>query len=200
MFNAIIDFIFPPSPEEVRIRSLSPVDFLAISPKAGVTEFPFITSVFSYKDPLVRELVWQIKYKKNKHAVEIAGYALYETFKNITGNILLIPIPLSKKRRRERGYNQCELIIDEIVRLDNRFVRDYEILKRVIHKDRQTDKNREERIQNSENIFDAIKKCDAQIKIIIIDDVTTTGSTLREARTALLNAGYNNVEALTVAH
>ncbi len=192
----LIDFVFPPSPEELKLRAISPTEFLNTSPKAGQSEFPFIKSVFSYKNPLVKELVWQIKYKKNRHAIECAGFALSNT---LNEPALLIPIPISKKRRKERGYNQCELIIDEIVRLNN-FKKDYTLLIRPKHIDKQTMKNREERIVNTRSIFEVTRKATSNERIVIIDDVSTTGSTLKEAEEALINAGYSNVECLTIAH
>ncbi len=195
----IIDFLFPPSPEEVKLRSIFPEQFLEDSQKASAPEFPFIKSIFSYKDPLVKELIWQIKYRKNKKAVEIAGYALFQSLKEPA---VLIPIPISKKRREERGYNQCELLIDEIMRLDNenRFKKDYGLLIRSKHIEKQTHKGRSERLENTKNIFEVTKKENLNQKIIIIDDVSTTGSTLKEARDVMLASGYSNISALTIAH
>lgn len=167
--------------------------------KSTPTEYPFIKSVFSYKDPLVRELIWQIKYRKNKHALRLAGHALFES---LDRPALLIPIPISKKRRKERGYNQCELLIDEIMKwnIKNEFKKDYNLLIRAKHIDKQTLKNRSERIENTKNIFEVTSKEGLGKKIIIIDDVSTTGSTLKEARNELLRAGYLDIEAVTIAH
>ena len=147
----------------------------------------------------MKELIWQIKYKKNKKAVEIASHALFQSLKEPS---LLIPIPISKKRRKERGYNQCDLLIDEIIRLDseNRFKKDYELLIRSKHIEKQTHKGRNERLENTKNIFEVTKKENLNQKIVIIDDVSTTGSTLKEAREELLKAGYSDVAGLTVAH
>ncbi len=202
MLQLLIDFLFPPNQEELRIRSLSPESFEREAPLAPKAEFPFINSVFAYKNPIVKELIWQIKYKKNKHAVKIAGFALHDWLykNNMTG--ILIPIPISKKRRKERGFNQCQLLIDEIIRLDveGKFIKNYDLLIRPKNIDKQTLKNREERIENSKNIFEVTEKLTSQQKIIIIDDVSTTGSTLKEAHDALIKAGYANVYSLTVAH
>jgi len=204
----IIDFIFPPSNEELHIRYL-PIDWLpANAPNVSNTEFPFIRSLFSYKDKLIRELIWQIKYKKNKHAIKCAGYALYkelcEKYSNTvnTEKIILIPIPISKSRRKERGYNQCELLIDEIIHFDleKRFSKDFNILIRIKDIEKQTFKNRNERISNINNIFNVIKIENTEQKLIIIDDVTTTGSTLKEAYNKLTDSGYTRIEALTIAH
>ena len=219
----LIDFIFPPTDEELQLRTVDRDWLYQNGSKAIQTEFPFIDAVFSYKDPITKEMIWQIKYKKNKHALELAGYALYKTIcehykKNesrilneIDGEInleksILIPIPISKKRRKERGYNQCELIINEIVKLDiqNLIKKDFELLIREKDIEKQTFKNRDERISNTKHIFKVMKEpantIEQNQQIIIIDDVTTTGSTLKEARDELLKVGYKNVSALTIAH
>lgn len=199
LLQHFIDFIFPPNQEEVALRKISPEELPALALRAGATEFPFIYAIFNYKDSLVRELIWQIKYKKNKHAVKCAGYAIYKWLQG-KENALLVPVPISRKRRRERGYNQCELIIDEILRLDGRFKKDYDLLIRVGDIERQTLKNRNERIENTKNIFKIKRKAKQNEKIILIDDVTTTGSTLVEAREAMLRAGFTDIEVVAVAH
>lgn len=203
----ILDFLFPPNPEEIRLRTFSAEKFSENVTCATKNEFPFIHSLFSYKDPLVRELIWQIKYKKNAHTLQIAGYALYHRLtrqnENISsGSITLIPIPISKQRRKQRGFNQSELIIDEIMKLDidNKFTKDYDLLIRTKDIEKQTLKNRDERIMNTQHIFKIIKKPEQDQKIIIIDDVSTTGSTLKEAREELIKNGYRNIECLTIAH
>ncbi len=197
----IIDFLFPPSKEEIRLREISPEQLETIVKEASAPEFPFINSLFSYKDPLVKELVWQIKYKKNRHCLKCAATALHrKLLKYKPEEIILIPIPISKKRRKERGYNQCELIIDEITKIDNKIQKDFNLLVRIKDIEKQTFKNRNERIQNTERIFQVNGRVLDNKKIIIIDDVSTTGSTLKEARKTLIDSGFIDVEALTLAH
>jgi predicted amidophosphoribosyltransferase len=85
---------------------------------------------------------------------------------------------------------------------EKRFLRDYSLLIRSKHIERQTLKGRTERLKNAKGIFEAREKEDREgaTQIIIIDDVMTTGSTAKEARETLLAAGYKNVGALTIAH
>lgn len=198
ILNYIIDFIFPPNPYEIEIREIKKEDVY--------TRFSFKnelnTSIYPYKEPLIREIVWQIKYKKNKKAIEIAGYSIYLELIKLNQPLLLIPIPISKIRMKERGYNQCELIIDEIIKLDakNLFHKNYNLLVREVHIDKQTHKNRKERLNNTKNIFGIRGETDRNQRIVIIDDVTTTGSTLSEARRCLEQAGYHNISTLTLAH
>ncbi len=61
-------------------------------------------------------------------------------------------------------------------------------------------KNRVERLKNTRDIFEVTKVPVDNQKIIIIDDVTTTGSTLKEAYDVLTKSNFTVVKALTVAH
>ena len=200
LLTLIIDFLFPPSKEALQLRSISPENLSRGLPPASAPSHPFITSLFAYKNPLVSELIWSIKYKKNRHAIKLGGYSLYEKLKQ-KEKVILIPIPISSKRRKERGYNQTELLIDEIMRLDTdgRLEKRFDILSKPKHIERQTLKNRKERIENMDGIFHA-QFFQLNFPITLIDDVATTGSTVKGARDTLLKAGYSNVSALTLAH
>ncbi len=194
----IIDFIFPTNKYEIGIRNTSKEDLYNRFSFKNIIN----TSIYPYKEPLIRELVWQIKYKKNRKAIEIAGYSIYLELIKFNQPLLLIPIPISKIRMKERGYNQCELIINEIMKLDKHNVlhKNYNLLVREVHIDKQTHKNRKERLDNTKNIFGIRGETDKNQKIVIIDDVTTTGSTLSEAVKCLEQAGYFNISTLTLAH
>lgn len=209
LWNFLLDFIFPPTKSALELRAISPITLFARLPPSPSPPHPFITSLFAYKNPLVSELIWSIKYKKDRHAIECGGYVLYKKLAEIYLNetcsekIILIPIPISKERRKERGYNQCELLICEVMKLDteNRFAENFDLLARTKHTEGQTLKNRKDRLESAENIFDIRKNLqNKNLPIVIIDDVTTTGSTLKEAREALLRARYTDVRALTLAH
>ena len=213
MINLIMDFIFPPNIEEKIIREISFDKFVEIAKTAEKTPYHFIKSSYSYIDALIKEIVWQIKYMKNDKAIELGSLAIYKYIKdNLRSNkILLIPIPISKQRRKERGYNQCEILIDKVIEIYNKeydpkitrqfyIQKDFKILRRKIHKDRQTLKSRKDRIVESEGIFEAIPKEGFEdYKILIIDDVVTTGSTARSAYKEMKMAKYKNVEVLSLA-
>ncbi len=196
LLTSILDFLFPPTKEALELRTIDTTNIFAKLPPASHT------SLFAYQNPLVKELVWSIKYKKDRHALRCGGYALYTRMREMGYEGTLIPIPISKKRRKERGYNQCELLIEEILKLDTekKFSKNFDLLIRTKHTERQTMKNREERLEGALNIFGVKITIPLDSRIIIIDDVTTTGSTLREAKKSLNEAGYMHVETLTLAH
>jgi len=127
-------------------------------------------------------------------------------------NTLVLPIPITNKRRNERGYNQCELLVDEMKRLDtkNQFMVCKDLLERVHHLSRQTLKNRADRLESAKDIFaineSELKKLLAKnigienTTVVVIDDVITTGSTIKEAMGVIKSAGFKNVFGLSLAH
>jgi ComF family protein len=125
--------------------------------------------------------------------------ALLENFTNP----LLIPIPISKKRYRERGYNQSLLVCKELIRIDKE---NFDLESSVLIKNKETEhqariKNRNERLKNIIGSFET--KNENKIKnrnIILIDDITTTGATLNEAKKILKESGAKKIIAFTVAH
>jgi predicted amidophosphoribosyltransferase len=84
--------------------------------------------------------------------------------------------------------------------ISGKFSKNFSLLIRTKDIDKQTFKNRQERLENTKNIFKVVGEENKDQNIVIIDDVSTTGSTLKEAREELLLAGYNNVRCLTIAH
>lgn len=205
LWDKILDFIFPPSEETLALRAICKEDLFSKIRPAENPPYQFINSVFSYKDPLGKELVWNIKYKKDKHAIELGAFALYKKILEEEKDSIIIPVPISKKRRKERGYNQCEILIDRICELDKEknLEKRFDILFRKKHTKRQTLKKRVERIEESKEIFEAISYekagLDQAKRIIILDDVTTTGSTAKSAWETLSKAGYRNIAVFTLA-
>ena len=118
-------------------------------------------------------------------------------------NYLLLPIPLHPKRRRERGYNQCELLAKALCRRKGKAALTYKpLLLRAKDTPPQHSLTRQERIANVKSVF-ALKKGAANtIKdrhVILLDDVLTSGATAHEAALLLLSAGAREVVVLTLA-
>jgi len=175
--------------------------------------FPWIVSLFDYRHPPMKRALWLLKYKGRKRLArtfaenlygrmleEISDLMLLENFTDI----LLVPIPLSRRRGRERGYNQALLLAQEIRALDNG--QNFTLCKDALIKTRDTPRqahieNRRERLENVVGSFGIANKDKIKNRnIILIDDITTTGATLHEARKVLRAAGAKKVIAFTVAH
>lgn len=101
---------------------------------------------------------------------------------------IIIPLPLSKKKKAERGYNQCDYIAEGISKITNIPI-DNKSVTRHIANDTQTHKHREERWKNVENIFSITSAETLKDKhILLVDDVLTTGATLTSCGRAILHA------------
>ncbi len=229
IYRTTIDALFPISTVEKELLSYTSEQAYGILPSAPsyfglAIPLPEAISLFAYKDPRVTRLVWNIKYKKSQHAITIGGYALQRyikkelcaggTAQNIpqTYSVALVAMPITSRRRAERGYNQCDLLVNEVEKLDTNknilIIRN--LLIRTHHDTRHTLKNRSERVKSSKGIFDMNEKTANTIlgiypeikhmPIVIIDDVITTGSTMREAINTLNSAGFENVRGLSLAH
>jgi ComF family protein len=186
------------------------------APHAERESAKWIFPLYDYRHPVIKKSLWLFKYKGKKRLASIFAEIIYEkileelselsVLENFT-EIILIPIPLSPKRYRERGYNQAELICKELIKINN--LRDGVNLKlenNILIKPKETEhqariKNRNERLQN---IIGSFAFRDNNLiktrNIILIDDITTTGATLSEARKVLKQAGARKVIAFTVAH
>jgi predicted amidophosphoribosyltransferase len=237
--------LFPLPEAEREVLAMGAVTAFGDLPRAERSPVPEACSIFSYKDDRVWRLIWSIKYKKSAGGTAIAGYALHRVLRSylaaitsdaviddavVVPRIIVVPMPITARRRRERGFNQCELLASEIERLEierleierleieNRLIIAKDLLVRKIHKSRQTLKDRAERLESAQDIFavneeavNRIKNYDLRFKndeprsmnsplIIIIDDVITTGGTIRDAVTTLRKAGFENTWGLSVAH
>jgi ComF family protein len=207
IYSTVIDALFPLSTVERELLSYTPEQAYAALPPAPVTPITDTHSVFAYKDERAGKLVWNIKYKKSQAAVALGGYALHQKMMelNIPLGSIIVPIPITARRRRERGFNQCELLLKEVERLDTdrRWIFRDDLLVRTQHISRQTLKGRTERLESARGIFAITEHARDQLKgrtVVIIDDVITTGSTILEAMETVRKAGAEKVIGISVAH
>lgn len=112
---------------------------------------------------------------------------------------VMIPVPLHPKRKRQRGFNQAQLIVKELSRLKH-----IEIVEECLVKNRntppQTLLDEEEREKNVSGAFGIKKGENIKGKVVLlVDDVYTTGSTIRECSSVLKEAGAKEVRAITLA-
>ena len=156
-----------------------------------------------YDDPTLKLLIHFLKFRGVRRAAEPLARILarYLTDIGITANeFILIPLPLSRRRRNERGFNQAEEIARQLAtHLPFRMRND--ILKRNRHTKPQTGTaTAAERRLNVFGCFSVTKPGDVFRKdIIVLDDVTTSGATLGEAARALKAAGARSIIGLTAA-
>jgi ComF family protein len=172
-----------------------------------------ITAMFDYREPLVRKVIWELKYHHKRYLAEKLGQLLYEFMMEdisdmkmeVSGRaIFVIPVPISGKKTKLRGYNQSLAIAKGFCRLREPGIfeiKDNIIFKKVDTLPQARITNRKRRLENVRGVFD-IKNKDV-IKgrtIIVMDDVTTTGGTINEVMKILKKAGAKNIVGFAVAH
>lgn len=210
-FEYILDFILPPRKDFDIVKKLTPEKINALPKAPPVIGDEWITALFQYKDKRVKAIVWELKYRENTLALEQIGKLLYEEIMPEISDILLfdnnaefllIPIPITNQRRIERGYNQSELISKSILENDIEHTLLYapQWFQKIKETSRQSHSlSKYDRVMNLLDSF----KADARVHgkyVILIDDVVTTASTMREARKELLNNGVKKVLGFTIAH
>ena len=148
-------------------------------------------SAFLYfnKKGIVQELIHNLKYKGQEEIGTILGKWYVEDLKELNLKIpfdFVIPVPLHKKKFKERGYNQVTTFGKALAEgLDIEY--DDSILYRKKYSKTQSKKNLLGRSENIENIFDMISSEENHNKhFLIVDDVLTTGATLEACSRALL--------------
>lgn len=110
---------------------------------------------------------------------------------------VLVPIPLHQRKQRQRGYNQSERFAAGIGAVTGLPV-NTTLLQRTRFTDSQTGKNKTERQQNVAGAFTAPQTI--QTPVVLVDDVVTTGATVRAATSALLQSGCPHIQVLAMAY
>ncbi|KYG83667.1 hypothetical protein AWN68_02350 [Roseivirga echinicomitans] len=147
------------------------------------------------KKGIVQHILHELKYNHKEdvgvmmgrwygHDLLLGGFATEFDF--------IIPVPLHPSKQRKRGYNQSEAFangLSEVLKTDV-----YIGLKRVTANETQTRKSRAERLDNVEAIFEVINASEVQEKrVLLVDDVITTGATLLACGNVLIAAGVKEL-------
>jgi ComF family protein len=140
-----------------------------------------------------------MKYKGNLPLGEALAFQMVEFVKSLQWNVdLLIPVPLGKKRLQERGYNQVALVAQPLA-----YRTGIPYLPQALCKTRETRSqvglNASQRQKNVLDAYQADARSVARKSILLLDDVSTTGSTISACTEALLSAGAREVYGITVA-
>lgn len=152
-------------------------------------------SIYHYNDAL-KEFIYTFKYRGDAELSKIFGTQMKKILEQYFTDHIIVPIPLSKQRMYERGFNQAELLAKHIGE-------PIPALRRTTHEEKQSKKGREERLKPQDHpifvIENSLKKYIENYDIILIDDIYTTGSTIRQAAKALKLAGAKSISSITIA-
>lgn len=168
------------------------IEGLCGSCRRGDHAFDFARSLFLFTDAM-RGILHHFKYSGRVSLARPLGRHLRDHMieEGFTGKLAL-PVPLHRKRERERGFNQAELLARQLG-----LAVDRDLLQRRKNTPSQTGLSRSQRALNLSAAFEVCgtpPDC-----VIVVDDVYTTGATLHEIAKTLKRAGTSRVEVLTVA-
>jgi competence protein ComFC len=163
------------------------------------TDLDGIRSPFRF-DGVIREAIHQFKYKNIRTlSAPLANLLKDYYFLNSIPTQALVPVPLHSKRLKERGYNQAELLAQELGKLlhfpviIDCLVRDSYILPQA------KTSSAEERHKNVKDAFSCRSSKLTGIQVLLIDDVSTSGSTLDACAAALKSSGVVSTWGLVIA-
>ena len=195
--DAMLDFIFPLSERASRVREYK-LDTVVASPQIHETLGIHIITLTRYRECAIEDSIRALKYEKSAHAARLLGGLLADYLLDTLSElslfskraIVLVPMPLHHTRERNRGYNQIDLVLKELPLQESGILVRPELLKRIRDTPPQTRLSRRERLENIAQAFATLPDTSYRdLHIFLIDDVTTTGATLKEAARTLEKAG-----------
>ena len=158
-----------------------------------------IYSIFKYGGA-IRQAIIQFKYENIKVLADPLSHCMVEYLKeyNLSFDVI-IPVPIHKRRLRERGYNQSSLLAQRLSRMTRIPVVEGTLIRTRHTPSQAKSDNVDQRRKNIENAFKCVNHDISGKRILIIDDVCTSGATLNSCATSLKSAGAASVWGLTLA-
>lgn len=205
----LLDFFFPRTSltgdgsawitdDELRQLRSSPVILEAAALRAqGLDAIDRITAAADYDSvPLLHRAVHLLKYKKVKGIGDVLGRVLAEAAVRMPGGVLC-PVPLHWRRQFARGFNQAEVLAHAVGRSRGWPVQN--LLRRTRWTGSQVGRHRTERLIGVKDAFALRSTLEIPSRVILVDDLSTTGATLNACATVLKSGGVKNVEGLVLA-
>ena len=157
--------------------------------------------IFKYDD-IIRKLILDYKFNEkpylyrsfleffNKYKKKYVQFEIYD---------IIIPVPISIKRKLKRGYNQSLLIAKEIASKEKIKLKK-DIIVKIQNNSAQSKLNKEDRTENVKNVYKVTNNKETiNKKILLVDDIFTTGATANECSRMLKSSGAKKIDILTIA-
>jgi len=181
--DACFALLKPAEPTKINADTL-------IKDKARNIHLKHIFAPFIYAPPL-SSVVLKLKYADEGLVADLFAPFMKKVIEGERFD-LVIPVPLSKSRRRERGFNQAELLVQAMG------LHSAQIVTRVRKTAPQVDMTDAQRRENQRDSFELTSDVKGK-RILIVDDIVTSGATTNEIARILKKAGASHVSALAIA-
>jgi len=155
--------------------------------------------IFGEHEGILKKLIWRYKYEFIRDLSEPLASLVCTKFGSFLSSkrFLITFVPISKRRLRFRGYNQSELLARDIAAKLN--LAEKALLKRTGRGKPQVGLTRAERIRNLKNQIQAFDTDISNKKVLVVDDVYTSGTTLDECAKVLREKGYKEIWGLVLS-
>jgi len=160
-----------------------------------------IFSVGPYRNEILKTIIHDFKYKRILELESVLDKLIsHYIFKNnIRFNKILCPIPLHKRKEKLRGFNQAQVITNILEKKGLGTMKNL-LIRKIDTSPQAQIKDFRKRVKNIEGAFQLIDtNTPKDREIILVDDVYTSGSTIKEARNELLKNGFANVSVFVIA-
>jgi len=155
-----------------------------------------VVSVWEYEG-LMEKLIWKIKYEGMYDIINTLVEKAFEKMElNLPEDTSITYVPMYKKKEKQRGFNQAELIAKKVGKLTNKEI--IPLLIKIKDNISQVGLNPQERKENVKNVF-KYSENGSRKNVLLVDDVYTTGATMNECIKVLKKAGIKNVLGFTLA-
>lgn len=167
------------------------IDKVYSCPECSNRKGNYIFSLYDYRESFAREVLEHYKFKNEKKFSKLYASVIKPYIANYD---VVIPVPSSEKSLKNRGWDQMVEICKQLKCSNIKYV-----FKNVNSFSEQKFLNREQRIINSIDKYCLVDvDIDVNSKILVIDDITTTGATINSCINLLKDHGFKNVDGLTL--
>lgn len=200
--SGLVEIVFPVRDDAQVVIQLSPADLPRLQ---TVSRNGDTVTLLPFSSTAVRACIHEVKFHDNERAAELLGGVLHAYLTEIETDTVVLPVPLSPERKAERKYNQVERIAKKGIAGLDQVTLLTDVLIKVKETKPQTKLSRKDRLKNVADAFGIRDQTYAEKvitgkHIIILDDVMTTGATLRAAKAALSPLKPSSVTCVALAH
>lgn len=154
----------------------------------------------TFYDGVAKQLVYKLKFERLSSASRSMTAVIHRRLPDLPRDLIIVPVPTATKRVRQRGYDQARLLARQLAKLQH--LRYQRLLGR-LRQTRQVGAQRQQRLEQLQSVFYLYKQAGPKRRlprrVLLIDDILTTGASLESAARVLKQAGVQHVDAAVFA-